>query len=120
MLELKDLVGRIITHIDPCEKDSDTMRFLTDGYEWIFYHDQDCCEWVRVEDVIGDLSDLIGNPILLAEAVSREDPSLLDSLTWTFYKFATIKGSVTVRWIGESNGYYSEEVDLLVKETTES
>jgi hypothetical protein len=54
-------------------------------------------------------------PGVVAEEVSnyeREAPPDADSYTWTFYRFATVKGTVTVRWLGESNGYYSESVSF--------
>ena len=89
----------------------------TDSYK--FYHEQDCCESVHIEEMIGDLKDLENSPLLLAEEIGSptpeqdvEDEMDYDSCTWTFYKFATIKGYVTVRWLGESNGYYSERVDF--------
>ncbi len=101
---------------DNDEADSDEMVFKSDDdKKFRFYHDQSCCENVSIEDVAGDLSDLVGSPITMAEEVSSDDePDLEDeeSYTWTFYKFATVKGSVTVRWLGTSNGYYSEGVSF--------
>ena len=95
----------------------DEMLFtLENGEQYKLYHGQWCCENVRVEDVIGDLNDLVGSPLLMAEEVSNfEEPKLdytPESYTWTFYKMATIKGYVTIRWLGESNGYYGESVDF--------
>ena len=76
-------------------------------------------------DVVGDLKDLIGNPILLAEEVVGGDTpedinrELSNNFTWTFYKLSTIMGSVTIRWLGESNGYYSESVHFSKTECKE-
>jgi hypothetical protein len=99
------------------EEDGNTMTFVRDdGKRFMFYHDQDCCESCSIEDVCGDLSDLVGSPLVEAEEVSNADdpppPENAESFTWTFYRFATVKGTVTVCWLGESNGYYSESVSF--------
>ena len=62
----------------------------------------------------------VGSPILLAKEVSNEgapppegwDEKYNDSYTWTFYRFGTLKGYVDIKWLGESNGYYSESVSF--------
>lgn len=84
-----------------------------------FYHDQECCEDVWVEDVNGDWDDLLNTPLLVIEKRENENPpedsTTYDCDTWTFYTFRSIKGSVDVRWHGTSNGYYSTSVDWKIK-----
>ena len=117
-----ELKGKIITSIDGLRKNEELITFTCqDGSEYQMYHDQDCCENVNIDDVIGDAEDLIGYEILIAEKRTSEknppdyqgDTKWQESFTWTFYELATIKGSVTIRWYGESNGYYSEDVSFI-------
>lgn len=92
-----------------------------DGTTFRFAHRQECCEYVHIEDIEGDLSDLVGSPILQAEEVAEENPDVEYGM-WTFYKFATLKGYVTVRFYGSSNGYYGVSVSLNIshEDLTES
>ena len=114
----EELLGKTLSNIE--NNNNDEIVFtLENGDKYKLYQNQDCCESVSIEDVNGLLSDLVGSPILMAdEAESNENPDGIDvssryqdSFTWTFYKLATIKGYVTIRWYGESNGYYSESVN---------
>ena len=108
------LKGKIIQLIT-VNRDKDEIIFeISPKEKYKMHHEQDCCENVAIEDICGDLEWLIDEPILKAdERSNREDPSdEYESVTWTFYELATIKGSVTIRWCGSSNGYYSEEVSF--------
>ena len=72
-------------------------------------------EEVFIDAIVGDIDDLLESPILFAEESTNSgdmDGKIYDSFTWTFYKFATVKGYVTVRWYGTSNGYYGEGVSF--------
>jgi len=120
MLEnFENLKNQTLTSCEGVVGGEELVFTLSTGEKYKLYHRQDCCEIVTIEDIEGNLSDLVGMPILMAEIATNQNenppgvpaPEYQDSFTWTFYRLATVKGYVTIRWYGESNGYYSEEVD---------
>lgn len=120
------LKGKTLWGIYGLEGGSGVAIFnTTDGDSFILYHEQDCCETVLIDDVCGDVADLIGSEILGAEEVDNSIARLGAAIksvfcesdmseTWTFYKIKTRKGYVDIRWYGTSNGYYSESVNTFL------
>ena len=118
---IEALKGKTLVRIDVLDNGA-RIEFETEsGERFAMLHIQDCCEYVRVEDINGDVDELIGHPVLVAEERTSENvnpeevisPCEEESFTWTFYVISTIKETVTIRWLGASNGYYSESVDFV-------
>lgn len=118
-----NLTNKVIIKVVGGELNSDILQiYCNDGSVYEMLHHQDCCEDVHLEDIEGDWEDLIGYAITNAEEVIHDGNTLttdnkfhlsgLESYTWTFYKIDTRKGGITLRWLGSSNGYYSETVSF--------
>ena len=113
-VEFSELVGKTIVKIKGLEKNSDFIIFETsDGYIYGMFHSQECCESVYVEDVNGKAEDLLNTPLVIAEEKKGEiKDANYGILRYTFYTLATKNGYVDIRWHGESNGWYSVDVNL--------
>lgn len=115
--DISEMVGMTPASVKGAKGD-DTMVFtMMDGRVVTFYHEQDCCESVDIEDVVGDLTDLVGLPLTQAAVETKKDENhSWGEGEWTYYTFATNRGTVTVRWYGESNGYYSTAVSYMIED----
>ena len=89
--EFKSLLGKTLVEISGLEKGSDQVRFVcSDGIQFVMLHNQDCCEGVSIDDVIGDATDLIGLPILLAEeSITMTDTQLLIDCRAIVHRYLT-------------------------------
>ena len=112
---LKRIVGRTIVSYDT-NKDNYLEFTFSDGSKTMMQHDNDCCESVYIEDINGDLNNLLNTPLLVAEERASDDfiePDNYSGLQkWTFYCFRTIKGSVYIRWYARANGYYGVNINM--------
>lgn len=115
-IDVGSLVGEVLTYIDTDEKNDEIMLTTASGRKIKIYHDQDCCEEVRIESTDGSWHSLIGKVIVEASADVKEKgdppPEYPDSWTRTTLTFRVDDATVISRWIGESNGYYSESVHI--------
>ena len=119
--EVEALIGQTIERIS-LAKDSTNYTVAvvinTRDTSYLMFHQQDCCEQVYLEDTIGKWQHLAGKEIVHAEETTKERAKeegvwWTDSSTWTFYNIRSTRGDVTMRWLGVSNGYYSEAVDMV-------
>ncbi len=129
-IELSVLKGQTIESIQ--QSDDEIIFNTKEGNSYKMYHEQNCCEGVYIDDINGNLQDLVGQEILLAEEVNNtydrfkgksnyneegeyvgSDGYIPESYTWTFYNIGTLKDHIQIRWLGSSNGYYSEGVSFI-------
>lgn len=117
-IALESLVGETLTHIDVFV---DEILLTTEsGRKIKIYHDQDCCESVGIVDTEGNWQFLVGKPLVKAsEEINPDNDPIFSQIkqedfsrTDTKLTFRTNDNTVISRWIGESNGYYSESVDF--------
>jgi hypothetical protein len=121
MEDLEKIIGATILEVTGCERESKCVTFLTDRGTLRLLHRQNCCERVYLEDANGDISDLIGGVVSVAEERSNQEGERGEYRTkYTFYTIRTTKGDLDLRWIGRDNGYYGVSVDAEWEEPTVS
>lgn len=72
-VDFSELLGKTLIDIHGAEVGGEEIIFTcSDGTKYKMYHEQDCCEDVRIEDICGDINCLLNNPITMAEDISNE------------------------------------------------
>lgn len=108
------LIGHTITEI---QHDDSSVTITTDKGKCRLEHQQDCCETVNLEKVIGNPQDLVGQTIIVSEEDVPKDPEWhsgnYESHTWTMFKLSSQTHTVEFWFLGVSNGYYSESVSFI-------
>lgn len=112
-----------------CDVQDINIRF--EKHDLCLTHIQDCCEQVYIyridyypKDNIAQIAlDTLHLKNVIFESISKnviDDPSWWggksndDHHTWTEFKLETNKGTICIYFLGESNGYYSEDVDMIL------
>lgn len=112
---IEELKGKTLTKVEASREE--VIFETAEGPRYRLYHSQDCCESVTVREIDGSLSVLVGEVLIAREEQGHEWPGYKkwdhESVTLTDFVIQTTLGRVTFKWIGESNGYYSESVEFI-------
>ena len=113
-VEFSVLVGETLDAVDIDREENQILLTTRSGRRFVVYHEQDCCETVAISGQDGSFDKLIGKPLTEARdfAVDTSEESIDSSQTTTTLVFRVDDQTVISRWIGDSNGYYSESVDI--------
>ena len=112
-VEFSALVGEVLDAVDIDREENQILLTTRSGRKFLVYHEQDCCETVAISGQDGSFDKLIGKVIVEVRdiAVDTGDDEI-DSQTTTTLVFRVDDQTIISRWIGDSNGYYSESVDI--------
>ena len=113
-VEFSALVGEVLDSVDIDREENQILLTTRSGRRFVVYHEQDCCETVAISGQDGSFDKLIGKPIVEARdiAVDTSEEAIDSSQTTTILVFRVDDQTVISRWVGDSNGYYSESVDI--------
>lgn len=93
---------------------SDEVLFITKSKKAVaLYHIQRCSATIDLHSFECDIDDFRGAVVIDAECVETVKlvKSRHKSENWSFYRINTTKGSLVLRWCGDS--YYSDEVSVV-------
>ena len=110
-IKLENLKGEILTAVDIFNGD-EIILTTQSGRRVKIFHEQDCCESVGIEGPEGDWTPLLGKVLLECRHESEQFEREYGTETKTTLTFRVDDTTVVSKWIGESNGYYSEEVHI--------
>lgn len=99
--------------------DEGAVIFKNENETVFFTHDQSCCECVRFESTDIPLEEMQGHKILSAKCrtVLRETEDGDNRDTRYIFDIEGV-GTATMRWSGQSNGWYSTAVDIYYQDDT--
>lgn len=98
--------------VNTVHEDDYSVRFnLSDGRCILMKHDQDCCEDVRLVECDIDLLSVKGL-IKKFEKTTVEVDGADSCCLATFYNITIGNDTFNMRWLGESNGFYSVGVSV--------
>lgn len=106
---IEKLIGATVVAVEGGVKGDDYLEvFFDNGWAYRQIHYLNCCERVEVEDINPSLETIVGGVL---HSIVREDETKLEGNNeWTFYKIHTSKGSVDIRWVGDTDSHYSTSI----------